>query len=541
MSGRKRIPFIIISSALTGVLLWLSWPERGFTPLVFIAWVPLFFAEYSFSNVHKMSKGIRMFGNFFLGLFVWNSLTTWWIYNATGAGSIAAIGLNSLFMTVPWFLFYLIKRKHGSGAGYTSLVFFWIAFEYLHLNWEISWPWLTLGNVFAIHPGWIQWYEFTGVLGGTLWVLVINMLLFQLLKNLWYKDLLFRIRTFNVFLITAIIFVLLAGPLISSLHMYYNHVDEGKPIKVVVLQPNVDPYNEKFNGTGMDQLAAMLRLASTVIDSTTKFCIAPETALPDGIHEENVGTSPSVKLIKSVISKYPGLNMITGLTSFRTYHIGEKIPVTARSSGNGSEFYDIFNAAMLINNNDAIEIYHKSRLVPGVEKMPYPKIFGFLEKYSLELGGTSGSLGTQDSRINLVSNDGIAVAPAICYESIYGDFMSGYMRDTAEFIAVITNDGWWGNTPGYRQHMNYARLLAVEFRKSVARSANTGISCFINQRGDIMKQSEWWKEDVLSETILKNNNITFYAKHGDYIGFICAFIAITLLIYLILRRLIQWF
>ena len=541
MSRHKRSPFIVISSLLTGVLLWLAWPDRGFTPLIFIAWVPLLFAENNFSSRHKKGKGLRMFGNFFMALLIWNSLTTWWIYYASDVGSIVAIALNSFLMALVWQLFYVVKRKHSSAIGYTSLVIFWIAFEYLHLNWEISWPWLILGNVFATHPAWVQWYEFTGTLGGSVWILVINLIIFQLLKNLWHKDLLLRIRKINVFLISFIIFGVLVSPLILSLYRYYQYEDNGEPINVVILQPNIDPYNEKFNGSGDEQLATILRLASTLIDSSTDFCIGPETAIPIGIREEQIETDKSVKTIQAVISNYPKLNMILGLTSFKSYYEGDKIPLTARKSSEADIYYDVFNSAMLLSGKENIQLYHKSRLVPGVEKMPYPQIFGFLENYAINLGGTSGSLGIQTNRTNFISNDGTKIAPAICYESIYGDFMSAYIRDSAQFISIITNDGWWGNTPGYRQHMNYARLLSIQFRKSVARSANTGISCFINQRGDVLQQSSWWTEDVLKETLLKNKTITFYAKHGDYIGFICAFLTITLIIYLIFRRILNWF
>ena len=541
MSRRKHFSFILITSFMSGVLLWLAWPERGFTPLIFFAFVPLFFAEHSFSTVNKSGRGFRMFGNFYLALLTWNALTTWWIYNATDAGSFIAIGLNSLFMTVPWYLYFHVRSRHGTSIGYLSLIIFWIAFEYLHLNWEISWPWLTLGNVFSTHPEWIQWYEFTGTLGGSAWVLMVNILIFQLIKSIWYKDLLVRIRSINVLILSGIIFFVVAGPLISSLYVYYDYEDVGEPAKAILLQPNQDPYNEKFNQTGLDQTAELITLVSPALDSSTEYVIAPETAIADGIRESEAVHDPSVRMLRSAFSRFPKLNMIVGLTSFRTYAPNETRTVTARKSGNGNSYYDVFNSAMLISNNDPLQIYHKSRLVPGVEKMPYPKIFGFLERYAIKLGGTSGSLGTQKNRSNMIAHDGTRIAPAICYESIYGDFMSAYIRDSAEFIAIITNDGWWGNTPGYRQHMNYARLRAVEFRKSIARSANTGISCFINQRGDIVSRTEWWVEDKLSGFIYKNKVITFYAQHGDYIGFACAFFAVTLLIYLFLRRLILWF
>src|SRR5574343_444659 len=73
----------------------------------------------------------------------------------------------------------------------------------------------------------------------------------------------------------------------------------------------------------------------------------------------------------------------------------------------------------------------------------------------------------------------LKLAPAVCYESVYGDFMAKYIRSGAEVICIITNDGWWGNTPGHRQHLAYAKLRAIETRKQIIRSANTGISCFV--------------------------------------------------------------
>lgn len=537
---KTRPAFLFLGcSLISGLLGWMAWPERGFVPLIFLAFVPVFWMDYIAASGIAKRSGIRMFGNFFLSMMIWNSLTTWWIWNSTDVGSIVALGLNSLFMAIIWQLFFITKRQFGSFWGYLSFVLYWIAFEYLHLNWEISWPWLTLGNVFATKPEWIQWYEFTGSLGGSLWVLLINILVFLITKSLWTKDLLIKIRRINTLVLTAVLLLLVLAPLLGSLYMYRIHKDKGTPVKVAVIQPNIDPYNEKFKGTGPTQLTKLLRLASTVLDTGTEYVLCPETALPDGIWEENLYTDQEIQFIKKYIAQYPRLNFITGLSSYKAYGPDEKISLTARKFKDAESYYDAFNSAILIDMRDSFQVYHKSRLVPGVEKMPYPKIFGFLESYALSLGGISGSLGTQDSRTNFVGMDGTLIAPAICYESIYGDFMAAYMRNGAQFIAILTNDGWWGNTPGFRQHMNYARLRAVEFRKCVARSANTGISCFINQRGDIIQQTKWWEEDAIQQTFLKNNIRTFYARHGDYLGFIASFFSACALLFMSFRKLIN--
>ncbi|HUQ96926.1 MAG TPA: hypothetical protein VM010_04610, partial [Chitinophagaceae bacterium] len=151
---------------------WLAWPTSPLTFLAFLAFVPLLFIEQSTTSNRQF---LRLA---YVHMLVWNAGTTWWIYNASFAGAALAIVLNSLLMCVPWLLMRRIKKSFGRVAGYAALISFWISFEAIHQSWELSWPWLTLGNVFAVHPKWIQWYEFTGTSGGSVWILTCNVILF---------------------------------------------------------------------------------------------------------------------------------------------------------------------------------------------------------------------------------------------------------------------------------------------------------------------------------------------------------------------------
>lgn len=134
---------------------------------------------------------------------------------------------------------------------------------------------------------------------------------------------------------------------------------------------------------------------------------------------------------------------------------------------------------------------------------------------------------TKDREV-LFNKDSIGVATAICYESVFGEYVSRYINNGANIIFIITNDGWWGNTAGHKQHYLYAKLRAIENRKSIARSANTGTSCFINQRGDISQATEWEKDAVINQTIYANDIITFYDRNGDYIGRTAIWVAVFL-------------
>ena len=91
-------------------------------------------------------------------------------------------------------------------------------------------------------------------------------------------------------------------------------------------------------------------------------------------------------------------------------------------------------------------------------------------------------------------------------------------------MTIITNDAWWGNTPGYRQHLRYASLRAIETRRSIARCANTGISAIINQKGEIEDRTGWWEPAVLHGHVNRNDELTFFVRNGDIAGRVCTFV-----------------
>jgi apolipoprotein N-acyltransferase len=431
-------------------------------------------------------------------------------------------------MALVFTLYHITRLATGNLLGRFTLIPYWLAFEYLHLNWDLSWPWLSLGNGMASYHHWIQWYEFTGMQGGSLWILMVNILIYQIMTASDMNSMLPK-----AILASAVLLL----PVVVSLVMYYRHTDEGWPLRVVVVQPNVDPYNEKFNGSSDAQLEKMLIMAESAMDDSVQLVVFPETALPDGIWENNLSEHRQIKRLKEFLADHKGLSVLTGVTTLRYYEPGEKLSETARKHKMEDGHYDVYNTAMMLHSgNDSIPLYHKSKLVPGVEKMPYPSIFGFLEKYAIDLGGMSGSHGTDKEPTVFRTRSGALVAPVICYESIYIDYLRKYVRKGADLIAVITNDGWWGNTPGHRQHLAYAKLSAISLRKSIVRSANTGISCFINQRGDFIQPQLYWEPAVIKNTVLLNNRQTYFARFGNTLASASLILSAALLILLLIKN-----
>ena len=496
-----------------------AWPDYPFTFLVFIGWVPILLISEMVQN------RMRFFKFAYLSMLLWNVGTTWWIWNSTGAGAVAAIIANSFLMCVPLLGYHSFRQKFGERIGYVSLVVFWLSFEYIHLNWQLSWPWLTLGNVFATKPHWVQWYEFTGVSGGSLWVLLSNLFIFLLVKKIWITK--SKLSFTNIGTALVVIFL----PFLFSFLVTPNNANEPlAKTNVVIVQPNIDPYNEKFAaGSTGEQIEKLLSLTKQNIDTNTRLVIWPETALPVPVWQNEVQQNIAYQPIFEFVNLHPQIALQTGIETFKSYG-KEKATITARQTSPDGVYYDAFNASVSIQAKDALQFYNKSKLVPGVETLPDFLIWmgAIFEKF----GGTTGGYG-RDAEAGIFKHEGnpYITAPIICYESIYGEYVSGYVLKGANLLTIMTNDGWWGNTAGHRQHLQYARLRAIETRKWVARSANTGISAVINNRGDVVATRGWEETAVIKYNIPAVAGETFYVRNGALIFVSAIFLLGALLLY----------
>ncbi|MDQ3048280.1 MAG: apolipoprotein N-acyltransferase [Bacteroidota bacterium] len=521
---RVRTYQLYLLSVMSGLLLGFSWFPNSFLPLIFIAFVPLLMAEQEvFSNPYK-HRSITLFVCSYLTFFLWNIISTWWVKNASFGGAAMAILCNALLMSMVFMTFHSVKKRIGEKWSYLIFISFWLGWEYFHLNWHLSWPWLTLGNVFADFPSIIQWYEFTGVFGGSLWILTVNLLLFSCIS--YNGKFSFRVKGKK----SAGLLALLILPILISFALKPT-VPAGD-MEVVIIQPNIDPYNEKFTGSPDDQLRKMLQMAAEKITDSTEYVVFPETAIVDEIWENEMNESSGIQLLNSFLLSFPDVKIIIGASTSRYYKAGETPSATARKFTQEAAYYDSYNTALQLDSTGKVQIYHKSKLVPGVEKMPFPFIFKHLSSLAIDLGGTTGSLGMQDERTVFTSEDpSMKAAPVVCYESIYGEYVGDYINNGAQFIAIITNDGWWGDTPGYKQHLKYGALRAIETRKWIVRSANTGISCFIDPAGTILQPTSWWVPAALSGKISLVEERTFYTRFGDYIALAAVYLAVLLLVY----------
>jgi apolipoprotein N-acyltransferase len=520
----KRLLYFLLAIS-TGLVLHFAWPTKGFVFLIFVAFLPLLYLERQIAASEVKRKRFIIFLYSWLAFALFNLTTTLWVKNAHVIGPIATTLINGALMAGVITLFSAVANKVGYRRAYFGLPFIWISLEMLHQFWDLSFPWLDLGNAFANHAEWIQWYSKTGHLGGTLWVWIVNLTAFEAIK--FYREK----RIFKTILRSIGFILLIVLPISSSVIAYNNYQEKGFPVDVVVVQPNIEAFEEKWNTPERVQVDKFLRLAHEKLDTNVDLLVGPETLLGRGIEEKYIHTNPSVVRFGDLVSYYGQLNIIYGATTFKVFDEVNKTPISLPFRDN-NKWYELYNTAYQINRYGNSAPYHKSKLVVAAEQLPFRSILQpLIGKIIVDLGGMTGTHGTQKERsVFTASTPEIKSAPIICWEAEFGEFVTGFTRNGANIFLAITNDGWWGDTDGHRQHMHYMRMRAIENRRAVARSANTGISCFINQRGDVTQAQAWATDAVIRQEIMANDELTFYAKNGDLIGRVAVFITVIMVI-----------
>lgn len=535
-------------SVLGGVLLALPWYAHGFVFLVFFALIPLF----SLSEISLQEGKRNAFGRgillFYPAFFVFNLITTYWIAYCTVPGAAAAVILNALLQTLTFSAWHACRKQVKNGAlQVVMLIAFWISFEYLHLNWDLTWPWLNLGNVFAYTPDIVQWYSVTGTAGGTVWIILLNFL---------FSGLIGQIQQHNRKRITQYAIALAAAYLIPgglSMGLFFHEdapIEHDTPIEAVVVQQNTDPWKEEYSLTNTQEIQRVLDVAKPYLNEKTNLVITPESAIAHTIDMNALRNKTFMEgdtrfegfaLIDSTIKRYPSLNFVLGLS---TVGISDHRISPVSQEVQPGMFMEFYNTAGFYNRNGLVGHYHKSRLVPGVEKMPFPKVFGFLEEALIQLGGSNSSLGTDTvQRVFTIDVNGtpVGVGTGICYESVYGEVMSRFVKNGANVLAVITNDSWWDDSPGHRQHFEMSRLRAIETRRYILRAANGGFSGIIDPLGRVLEKTNYDERTAIKATVYAKSDETFYVKHGDYIARIAIVLTFMALLYSIVAAVVRRF
>lgn len=517
-------------SVTGGILSGLAWTSWCPGLILLAAFVPfLLIEDHIYRNKRQLSLN-AYFIYILPGFVIFSTISLAWVRAANIPAAIAVIMEMSFLMSFILWLAHVVRVKAGNTAGFTAYISFWLAFEYLSLHSVYLSPWINLGNGLAKEIIFIQWYEATGVSGGTLWILVSNLLITACIVN-------HTGNRQNALICMALWSAVIIFPSVVSVTRYLTAVNsESSVSEVVIIQPNIDPFTEKYVIPFEDQLNRAIGMAADAVTDRTEWLLFPETLIDDPVNEADTENNKYITTLREFALMHPGLNIVAGLVSYVAYPGASEAPTrSARKPDTSAYFLDHFNSAFKIDTGRNPDIYHKSKLVPGIE-MQFSALPGKLAgKILPDMGGTIWGYGVQETRECFNhSVIGHRVAPVICYESVFGNFVADYVRDGAEALFIITNDGWWKNTNGYLQHLSYASLRAVETRRPVVRCANTGISCITDIRGKRIQETEWWTGDTITGCIINGTGKTFYVRYGDYLSVAGSVATILILIYTLL-------
>lgn len=510
-------------AVLSASLFALSWPGIGqFWVLILFAFLPLFWLHDWRLDGSLTNTSFIWFTA--LAFFLWNTSSVYFLFNIEESVGIKLLSLltpvviNTIWMTAVMVGFSKMVQKSKLLIGLPFLICAWLAVEWGQHHWALAFPWLTLGNVMAPHPALIQWYSITGVAGGSLVVLLMNYSVFSIVsgsrKALWKWG-------FVMVCLCSLFVWSLVGSETGELR-------NTEKKRFTVVQPGLENETEKLNpALAQDNLSRSLQLLDFRTSPGT--VVLPETFVFEpgrisgppgnlqftGLWMHDMNQSMVVRELRDFAIK-PGVDgVVTGAYVSRFYREFDLAPAFAYPINDLGAAFVNYNSALLLDSAST-QLRHKNMLVAGVERIPFAETLPVMNKFALDLGGIAGTLGEPEEPA-AAELAGTSLGVQICYDSAFGWLANEMVRDGAQILVVITNDSWWGNTPGHLQLLSFTQLRAIETGRSVVRSANNGISAFISPKGEIVEQLPWNEKGAITSDVAKQSHLTFYSQWGDYI------------------------
>jgi len=491
-----------------GLLLSLSFPPVNASFLSFIGFIGLYqlvLLSHNYRHLALIS---------YPAFLVWNLGTTYWLIMASIPAGVAAIVANSAVMLVPMMVIRFFHHRYRL-FGWTALIqaATWVLYEYLHHHWDLAWPWLSVGNAWANHTSLIQYISVSGHLGISFWVVFGSFLCAHWL--LMSKK---KARN-TALLVLGFILPPLASMVLFGISSQELQEIKGNRVNVVVVQPNHDSYQDYGGMSGTEEvLDSLFSLSLAQKKAGTELIVWPENAIDKPIQMDS---RHAVRIADS--ARAWQTNFIIGTGLYTLYP--DQAPELYRSSVNGVR-YNAFNSTLFADSSGQLSRYDKAQLVPFVERFPFVEFLSKVDVFNLVDWGTQAGFGRGDQPSMLRSSSGFISPGLVCYDSVFPSWNRAFVREGAQILTIITNDGWWGNSSGHLQHFAYARLRAIEFRRWVIRSANNGTSGIISPDGSVQNKTQYWTRTSFDAEVPLRNDLSFYALWGDWLAMLCFFLVL---------------
>jgi apolipoprotein N-acyltransferase len=527
---KKERNFFLLFGLLSGVMLGISYPPIPLPFLSFFAFIPFFYVIEKKETLTSLNRFT------YLTLFIFNLITLYWVGSWTKeadtflmVSGAALLFFNPFFYLIVPTLYYFSKKSFGKKIALFLFPFYWVTFEYLYSLTDARFPWLTLGNCLPYFNTFIQIADLVGVYGLSLIILFINIFIYLSIKELKQKK-----KIDNRFaLAAAALFFVVMGYGVIRINSF--KISDEK-IKVGLIQPNLNPWDKWKAGSIDDQLNQYLELSERAINHGAKLIIWPESALPvyllSGNYENEVERIHRFVGAKNVF-------LMTGMPDVNFYFNKNESPKDAKETKSGV-LYTSYNSILPFTPfNLNVQKYGKIKLVPFGEHVPFVEELPFLGDFiKWEVGISSWNVGKHQTVFDLngVENFPIKVGGVVCIESIYPEFVAGFVQRNANLIVVVTNDSWYGNSSGPYQHKEISVLRAVENRRTLVRAANGGVTCIIDPLGRTIESTKLFTRDILVGDASIEKDLTIYSRYPSVVPLFSSFIAIGTILFFIYKK-----
>lgn len=471
----------LVYPVVSGLLMAAAFPPL---PLGFLA----FFSLLPLIPSMQQLTGRGAFGAGFVQGLVFYGATIYWVAWITPPGMAGAIFYMSLFRGLFVWVWSFVWQRMGRFALWLGPVI-WVGFEYFNSLGDMGFSWNLLGHTQADYLPLIQFAEATGVYGVSFWVVLVNLFAFRLLKSTqrgkWVGGIL----------------LVFAVPLAFGLWRLSDPVPNGD-LSVALVQQNVPPVEKSHWGFdhNFDKLKPLTIQAK---ETGADLVVWSEAALPAYF---NSAMHRTYQMRVQALIDSLGIFLYTGANRY------EADPIRDRR----------YNSSFLFEpGGTELPYYDKVKVVPFGERAPFPKLLGFLREIKWSGAGfVSGDFETGTAR-TVFEFPGGKFSGLICFDSVFPWLARELTANGAEFLVVITNDGWFGRTSGPYQHAEMAIFRAIENRRSVVRCANTGISMFIDPYGRTLEETGIFHEAVLQHKVTRQTGHTLYTQFGDLFSMLC--------------------
>jgi len=493
--GRVILPQdVVVRRRRLELLVWSFLLSLAFYPehLGFLAWFSLVRPIWIISSLERRAAfNAAYFFSFFFTLF-----SIWWVGMVTPPGMIAAVVIVGWYYTAVLMTFWKLYRLRPVFA-LVALPILWTGMEYFRTLTQFAFPWSDLGYTQAYYSYILQFVSVTSVHGLTFLIVTVNVLLWQCFR----KTLSPERRITALFASAGIIVALSAYGWIEL-----PRIPIDGDFKLALMQGSV-PLHEKWSeGNQFHSIDLYDSITQAVAQEDVKLYVWPETAAPCYLSNDR----GCRQRVAEVARKSAGYHLVGAL---------------AISYPGGVQRYH--NSCFQLGPTGGFEqSYHKVKLVPFSEQVPYQdqlpfmrkdflrKYLTFIDQYDVQWWSDFRP-GDSSVMFNLPE---ASYSVLICFETAFPEFVRRTIIDGAQFVVGITNDTWWGRSPGLHQHARIFITRAVENRCWFARSANSGLTFIVDGYGRMHGELDLYTVDALVGQVGLLDEYSLYTKHGDLVG-----------------------